>query len=94
MPWQPLSLPLTAPTSLSAWAPPPQPIDFRTRGDLGQRMWLAAHPEEILEVTRVYVAEGAVKACVAHACGDLVDGLPLTDRVAGCPSHGLVGCPD
>ena len=57
-------------------------------------MWLAAHPEEILEVTRVYVAEGAVKACVAHACGDLVDGLPLTDRVAGCPSHGLVGCLD
>ena len=69
----------------------PTPIDFRTRGELGQRMWLAAHPEEIMEVTRVYVVDGAVRASAVHVNGDLVDGLPLTDGVAGCPGHQQVG---
>ena len=69
----------------------PTQIDFRTRGELGQRMWLAAHPAEIMEVTRVYVVDGAVRASAVHVSGDLVDGLPLTDGVAGCPGHQQVG---
>ena len=48
-------------------------------------MWLAAHPEDILEATKVYVEAGSVKLCVVHKSGDLVDGLPLSDSVARCP---------
>ena len=50
-------------------------------------MWLAAHPEDILEATRVYVDSGSVKLCVVHKTGDLVDGLPLSDSVARCPAQ-------
>ena len=57
-------------------------LDFRSRGVASMRSHLLAHPEEILEVTRVFVQDGAAVLAVTHVTGQLVDALPLTDTIA------------
>ena len=69
-------------------------LDFRSRGIEGMRSHLLAQPGEILEVTRVFVHDGAAMLAVTHLTGQLVDALPLTDAIASSfalssPSHSL-----